>query len=315
MPFTPLFKALGHHSPSKVIVPSFIKNTNALRNALDRVGVYKPSKYLHDHFTHWLSAYAKQSPTALHGYFADKTGLNPLCKDFIQFCFKHNISLDKDKTLQSFEYHDAISDNAVKKELASFKRKEEVNLLGFGLGNGYYEKSIAQHLLEQKLAKSVKLYGFDPFAEKTEGIEFLTKNQLITNKTPKFDVITARWVLHHVALQDRWADFINSVNCSNPDALVLIVEHGFLQNNVSLFDEKLYYLLNATFDIVANIGIRPHWFTSTAPDIGANFFIHYLQSSDFDAIKNNVTVRVTQDIYEVGPCFPNQTICCMRVQP
>ena len=79
-------------------------------------------------------------------------------------------------------------------------------------------------------------------------------------------------------------------------------------------DTKLYYLLNAIFDMVANIGIRPQWFTNTAPHIGENFFIHYLTDKDFSEIKRNVHFDMTQDIYDVGPAFPNQTLCSMKVQ-
>jgi hypothetical protein len=316
MPINQFFSTIEFFNKKKAIIPAFIKNKHALRSTLHQLGVYTPSKYLHDHYCHWLSAYACQAqPTILKNYFIDKAGLNSVCQDFIKFCFNENITLDKEKTLQAFEPHDAVSDSAVKKELAKLECKNEINLLGFGLGNGYYEKSIAEHLLNQGLAKSVKIYGFDPFGEKTEGVEFLTKEQLIANKMPIFDIVIARWVLHHVALQDRWPDFINCINNAKPGTLVLIVEHGFLQDHFSNEDRKLYYLLNATFDIVANIGIRPHWFTSTAPDIGANFFIHYLQPQDFAAIKNGAAIQLTQNIYDIGPNFPNQTICAMKIKP
>ncbi len=292
-------------------IPSFIQNKSALRNTLKHLEVYRSGQYLHDHFTHWLSDYAKSEPAPLQSYFSGNLELNAVCQDFIKFCFYKNIFLDKEKTLQSFEQHNRISDDAFKKELATLK-KEKINLLGFGLGDGYYEKSIADYLVKQGLAQSVKIYGFDPFAEKMEDIQLLTKEMIVASNKPVFDVIIARWVLHHVDLKDRWLDFINCINASAPDSLVLIVEHGLLQNNRSLPDKKLYQLLNATFDVVANIGIRPHWFTSTMPDIGANFFIHYLEPEDLLHIKNKASIQLTQNIFEVGPNFPNQTICCMR---
>lgn len=331
LPHTPIWNATGRatacpihtstQSSSRTAIPAFIQNTRALRLALGRLKVYTPSKYLHDHFTHWVSAYACHSASAakpltpLHRYFAGQLELNPVCQDFIKFCFSNGIVLDKDKTLQSFAQHNELADNAVKKELIKFKRRDTVNLLGFGLGDGHYENGIAQHMLNQGMAKSVKIYGFDPFAEKGEGIDYLTPAQLTAHDAPLFDVITARWVLHHVSLQNRWTDFISCVNRSKPNTQVLIVEHGFMQSSVSPLHRKLCHFLNATFDVVANVGIRPYWFTSTAPDIGANFFIHYLQPEDFATIKSKVTVQVVQDIYDIGPKFPHQTICSMQVQP
>jgi len=296
-------------------VPVFLQNKDILRATLHNLQVYEPGRYTHDHFTHWLSAYAKQSPATIRSYLDDKIKLIQLCRSFIHFCFAGGIALDKEKTLQSFSSHDALSTEAVKKELQKLKSKDEIRLLGFGLGDGAYEKEIAQYIIQLKLAKSVKLYGFDPFAAKTDDIEFLTSTQLAKNILPQFDLITARWVLHHVDLQQRWSDLINCINRSQHDAMVLVIEHGILPSNVQLFDKKIYYLLNATFDVVANIGIRPKWFTSTAPDIGANFFIHYLQLDDLAFIKSSVAVKVIHsNMYDVGPKFPNQTICCLRIQ-
>jgi len=215
--------------------------------------------------------------------------------------------------LQSFNYHNKLSDISLKQELAKITPKESINILGFGLDEGYYEKSLSQFLIDHGIAKTVNIYGFDPYAQKTPDIEYLIPEQLISDKVPRFDVVVARWVLHHVALQHRWGDLINCINHCNSGARVLIVEHGFLKKQHSLADKKLYYLLNATFDIIANIGLRPRYFTNTAPDLGANFFIRYLEPEDFSAIKNSVSLQITQDIFEVGPGFPNQTICSIRL--
>src|SRR5688500_17584951 len=128
MPINQFFSTIEHFNNRKMVVPSFIQNKHALRSLLHRLEVYKPGKYLHDHYTYWLSAYARQAQPLLKNYFIGKVELNPVCQNFIQFCFNQGISLDKDKTLQSFEHHDAISDNAVKKELANIKQRHEINL-------------------------------------------------------------------------------------------------------------------------------------------------------------------------------------------
>ncbi|MBP6103553.1 MAG: hypothetical protein KA508_00560 [Gammaproteobacteria bacterium] len=206
-----------------------------------------------------------------------------------------------------------LSDTALKRELDRIAPTTELKLLGFGLGDGSYEKSLSEYLIHKKIAGSVRLYGFDPYAKPTAAIEYLSPAQL-KGHTPAFDIITARWVLHHVALKSRWADFIDCINHSKVNTQVLIVEHGFLKRPPSDMDAKLYYLLNATFDVIANIGIRPHWFTDTAPHVGENFFIHYLTGKDFSEIKRSVHFDMTQNVYEVGPAFPNQSLCSMKVK-
>lgn len=129
----------------------------------------------------------------------------------------------------------------------------------------------------------------------------------------RYDVIIARWSLHHVKLDNRWADLSDCINQCNPDASIIFIEHGFLQNTHAAAEKKLYELLNALFDIIANIGLRPTYFTETAHSFGEHFFIHYLEPNDFISIcKNSSAHIISRNIYDVGPNFPNQTICCFR---
>ncbi len=317
MTFLPMCQRVFAQQRSFVLLPSripkIVQNKDLLRAKLHNSGVYLAGRYLYDHFSEWLSRYAIQSPPALEAYFSGQVVLNEVCQDFIGFCFKKGIVLDKEQTLSSFAHHDALSDAALKRELDGITPAKELKLLGFGLGDGSYEKSLSEYLIHKRITDSVKMYGFDPYAKQLEGIEYLSPAQL-KGHTPAFDIITARWVLHHVALKNRWTDFIDCINHSKVNTRVLIVEHGFLRKAPSDMDTKLHYLLNATFDVVANIGIRPHWFTDTAPHIGKNFFVHYLTDKDFSEIKRSVHFDLTQDIYEAGPAFPNQTLCSMRVK-
>ena len=196
-----------------------------------------------------------------------------MCQDFITFCFKKGIALDKEQTLSSFAQHDALSNMALKRELDGITPTKELKLLGFGLGDGSYEKSLSEYLIHKKIAGSVRMYK--PIAS----IEYLSSAQL-KGHIPAFDIITARWVLHHVALKNRWTDFIDCINHSKVNTQILIVEHGFLRK--------------------------------TSPDIDAK--LHYLTGKDFSDIKRSVHFDMTQDIYEVGPVFPNQALCSMKVK-
>ena len=86
---------------------------------------------------------------------------------------------------------------------------------------------------------------------KIPGIEYLTSEQLTSNKTPVFDIIR---------LPGGYCTMLNSniagkalpiVLPLKSGAMVLIVEHGFLARQHSFLNKKLYYIFNAIFDIVA----------------------------------------------------------------
>src|SRR3990167_9921745 len=186
------------------------------------------NNYLYDRFIFLLSNYVKKDSFHLCDYIDEKISLKDFCMDFIKFCFMNNIHLDEEKTLISFNRHNLISDKAVKSELLKIPRMDKINLFGFGLDDGEYEKRIARFLVAHGKARSVNLFGFDPYANKGSGIEYFSTSDLILNKAPKFDVIIARWSLHHVELKSRWLELIGCINRCNPEATILIVEHGFL---------------------------------------------------------------------------------------
>src|SRR5690606_34311504 len=188
------------------------QDTPALNDTLQKLGFNGSDSYIFDNFSHWLSIYAKAKPDTLHDYFLESSSLNDVCNQFINFCFKHGISLDKHRTLESFHHHNKILDKTIVSELIKVKPRPTINLLGFGLGNGEYEKSIAKKMVEMNIAKQVKIFGFDPYGEDQPDIVALTADQLLTSEVPIFDVVIARWVLHHVDLKHRWADLARCIN-------------------------------------------------------------------------------------------------------
>ncbi|MES2141387.1 MAG: hypothetical protein V4471_00650 [Pseudomonadota bacterium] len=312
MPTQKIFKVIEQYIKQEVPadVVDFLSNTASLQAAFDKIDAMTANNYLYGHFILWLSHYAHNAQSSLQDYFNGKVDLGYISSNFINFCFKNKIVMNADETLCSFKMHNQLSDNAVKKELIKMSPKSNINLLGFGLDDGAYEKELANYLITQGLCTNVTIYGMDPYAKKGIGVHYLNPYQLITDTNLKFDAVIARWSLHHVANKDRWFGLIHCINRCNPGARVIFIEHGFLSKNLSLIRKKLYELLNATFDIIANIGLRPNYFTQTAPEFGAHFFIRYLGLDDYMAIANSQTqIIVSQDIYEVGPSFPNQTIC------
>lgn len=308
------FRIIKEHAVemNPVALLHFLQNAPQLKASLDKINNAAISDYLHQHFLFWLNAYALHQPSACLDYLSGKGKLDTLCSDFIQFCFENQISLDKDRTLNSFKKHNELSDHATKAELVCIEPKQELALLGFGLDDGAYEKTIAEHLVATGKAKQVKIYGFDPYAKKSDFVRYLSVEDLANNQF-KFDLVLARWVLHHVELKHRWGDFISCINSCQDGAKVVIIEHGFLQEDDLLY-KRLSNFLNATFDIVANIGIRPGYFLDSER-IGANFYIHYLSLNDFATIRAGISVgHVDVKLYDVGPGFPNQTVCSMSLK-
>lgn len=290
---------------------ALLQNERQLKETLDKINQGVLRSYLHENFIFWLNAYAKQAGSSCASYLAGNMSLNAICKDFIRYCFDNKIYLDPTRTLDAFKKHNELSDNAVRRELEQLTPRQEVSLLGFGLDEGHYEQSIAEYLLSSGKAEKVNLFGFDPYAKRNPDIRYLSANELSSGER-SFDLIIARWVLHHVEMKSRWSTFVNCINRCHPGAEVLIVEHGYLED-VSLLDRKLSALLNATFDVVANIGLRPGYFLN-AKNIGDDFFIEYLEPKDFSTISAQVSVNLGIKMYDVGPDFPNQTICKMNIK-
>ena len=309
------FKVIRQYIDQKQLDPSnFLTNLNKLEAALQQINHSKIGNYLYEKFILWLNRYLQEIKTQqyLRYYFSSEKNLNFICNNFIDYCFFHKIKLDPKKTLQSFKAHNQLSDNAVKNELLKITSKRYINLLGFGLDDGIYEKELANFLVLHNVCNKVTIYGMDPYAIKSNDIQYLTPTQLSMDSL-KFDIIIARWSLHHVKLDNRWSDLSHCISRCNSDASIIFIEHGLLHNTHFPAEKKLYELLNALFDIIANIGLRPTYFTETAPSFGEHFFIHYLEPNDFISIFKNYSAHIiSRNIYDVGPNFPNQTICCFR---
>lgn len=175
------------------------------------------------------------------------------------------------------------------------------------------KKDLHNFLIDNGKARKVNLYGYDPYSKNIPEIKLLTTKQLCTAEYPHFDIIIARWVLHHVELKHRWNAFIQCMKRCSTTGSAFIVEHGFLKSKPQhALDERFFYLVNATLDVVANIGIRPEWFLKTYPNIGNNFFIHYLTPNDFELFgKKSVEKFNIQTVDDCGPEFSNQTLHCL----
>jgi hypothetical protein len=293
----------------------WLKNKALLDKVLKDHAPYVLGEYLHEHFVQCLSDYVNAREDVVTRYIQEKIEIDVLSADFIDFCFEKKIFLDKNKVLQSFEAHDDISHQAVLSELDKLEPKENINLLGFGLDTGYYEKIVRQYLLDKKIAKTVQIFGYDPYADLSDKeIIAVSQQELDREGGTKYDVIIARWVLHHVEVKERWKNFITSLNhCNDYKGIAIVVEHGYLSKPYPQDQIRLYKFLVATFDILANIGIRPQNFINTTPP-GLNFYVDYLNNDDLTSIDQGLKIPHDQKTYDVGPDFPAQTLWVFRMK-
>lgn len=173
---------------------SILSSKQQLCKQLHDLNAYTSNNYLFDIFTDQLSTYTVKSTDKVKNYLAGQASLEQVSADFISFCFKNGLSMDKQLTLQSFAYHNSLSDKAVKDELKKLEPKQTINLLGFGLDDGEYERTLAKYLIDNNITNKVKIFGFDPYAEKTKtDIEYIDAEQLVSNQGVNFDIIAARW--------------------------------------------------------------------------------------------------------------------------
>jgi len=292
-------------------IKKLARNSEKIKELFFEMGLDLDGNYLYLEHIKYFSMYANSSDM-IDKYIGGNKCLNELIKDFIKFFFDLNVHLDSEKTVESFREHNNLLNESIKKELSSMNMKKEINLLGFGLDNGEYEKEVAQFLEDTEITKKVNIFGFDPYATKGEGIHYIHLKDL-PNLQLTFDVVIARWALHHVEIMrsrgKRFEDFISCLQkCTPCHAMVLIVEHGFVQSDsfVSAEKIKLYYVLNAIFDVLANIALRPAYFMDSHPKIGDNFYIKYLSEKDIAQISRGFSGEV--NVTQIGPAFPNQTI-------
>lgn len=105
---------------------------------------YQSDSYLGNIFINQLNSYAIYSPASIKNYFDGHQSLDDLSKGFARFCFNKGLRLDRARTLASLQYHNTLSDNAVKKKLLDLPYQKTMQLFGYGLGDGEYEKGLAQ---------------------------------------------------------------------------------------------------------------------------------------------------------------------------
>ncbi|MFC1521908.1 hypothetical protein ACFL6Y_05820 [Elusimicrobiota bacterium] len=297
---------------------AFLQSKTALCEFFAKTKINRPNPSFAFITSELTARYALQHPGDITAYFRGKLKLFKLCRKFAGFI--HGVHGDKKLNRDmvvgtiggAMAFH---TDSTVKSILRDHSFSREINMFGFGLGDAYYEKEIQDYLIKRKIAKKVALYGYDPFAKGIKNVKLLSADNLLKPPSASFDLILARWSLHHVPAKKRWKLFEAALSHLKPKSIAIIIEHGFVDTRARHVDVALYRLLNGILDTVGNIGIWPNWFASTKPDYGRNFFVDFLCDKDIRAIQENCKVRLSRKIINIGPVFPWQSIIILKPKP
>lgn len=263
-----------------------------------------------------MSRFAAQERVLLERYFDGTARLPETANAFVRFLFRQGL---QDRVGLKLVLKTPLGDPmvehcefAVKSMLSGRRFPDEVNLFGFGLGDGSWERKLGEFLVHRGEAGDVSLLGYDPFAVRSPGIKYLDPKRIGGRRSPGFDLVLARWALHHVFPEQRWDMFARILSQLNPGGIALVVEHGFMERPAMPRHEHLYRLLNAVLDVIANLGFRPEWFAATKPEFGRDFYVDFLRAQDIDAIRSKCSRPLDVDVVSAGPNFPWHSIIAFK---
>lgn len=280
--------------------------------------IYKASawlvegNYIQNIFSEIISRFVKEHPTLVNAYLKQKYSLTEICQTLAQFIFINKFIFCKDKILTCLAYGNKAVDRYVFNSINNHLQqpREVINLLGFGSNQGFYENFIANYILNKQLAKHVRVYGFDPYSSTFgKNIIPIKLTDLEGQQNLQFDIVIARWVLHHINYSERWHTFIKCTNAFTNNGLLLILDEGSFAEDKQDLKELMYRFYLGCVDVVINFGLRPEWFLATTSQIGANFFVDYLTQADLQTLESNFKVNYKRYYSSIhDPKFFSQSI-------
>ena len=318
-----------------------LQSKKSFSNFLSQLKIDQPNPYFANQLTSCVTQFAVANESALEAYFIhQQLSLTEINRQFVHSIYENgqNKELTLTETLDSlgttFEMVTDFSFKNILTKRFSLEQepRDEIHLLSFGSGAGFYEQSLKRFLIQSGIAKTVHLYGYDPYATPQVDITMLTAEELTTMKDRdnnddtlplQFDFVLARWSLHHVALSERWTLFESALDCLSPTGTSIVIEHGYradsdqweLQESSDM--EALYLLLNTWIDSVANIGIVPEWFERNPENYGEDFFVQYLTDKDVKEMQSHCHRHQPLSFtrHRTGPCFPWNDILVLQPEP
>ena len=144
-----------------------INDKSALYEFLKRLKMEHPRHYFGNLLAESLHNFLQSNSTSLADYFNDRIDLSTVSRQFVRFIFESST----DRQVQTNDIIATIgnnlvhtSDQVVKNILLKSTPKKLLRVFGYGVGDGKYECEIGNFAVQQGLAESFEIFGYDPFA-------------------------------------------------------------------------------------------------------------------------------------------------------
>lgn len=228
-----------------------------------------------------IASFTRQHSDLARGYLRGAVPLPALAKHLLRFLVSTIPQCDAAAVWDAIAPIDRRLNEAITAHLPS--QCEEFTLCGYGLGDGAYEQQLAERF--EARGTTIKLFGYDPTNPRFDTARIKPCSLTTLNRAggPRFDVILARWVLHHVSPEQRWDAFAACVHRCQPGGSLLIVEEGPFSAEKNL-TTRAYELLPCGADVLVNSVVYPDWLGAGDPP-GEDFYLAYLIPADIDALE------------------------------
>jgi SAM-dependent methyltransferase len=279
---------------------------SALREQLAALGWADHGGYLVEQVAPLLSRFVGHEEKLLAAFLSGEADLQQVYPAFLTFLAMADTNLKPEPLLASLGFYEREAYTLLMEELGDHRPRDLVRFLGFGLAQGEYEREIAANLVERGVAGEVQLYGFDPYIDfsGTE-IKLWTPSEV---GTLSFDLILARWVLHHLEPAARWSSFLAAARCLAPGGWLVLQEEGDFRNvdEWNLADRLLELLLSSV-DVLNTLTFVGEWHQQTSGDAPA-YYLKHLSYDDIEAIEAGFGFAFERRVLETGPGVFGQTL-------
>lgn len=255
-----------------------------------------------------ISRFASAHRSALRDYGHGAADLSELAAGFSRFLERDRACLDPEHVRLAVAGYTADGDAVVRGILRERDPRRNIDMLGFGCAEGAYELELCRWLESAGMTTGARAFGFDPHAsDPLPGLCMLSEVDLASPDLPSFDIIVARWALHHVPRNERWSTLALALRRMRPDGIVLIQEEGMLGAGSARPREiARLELLLACFDVLITRSLKPGW-ARAGDGAQSPFFLEYLTLSDLASIEAHLPGGIARRIIKHGTGLLAQT--------
>lgn len=180
------------------------------------------------------------------------------------------------------------------------KGERPLRIMAFGGGDCGFEKELGAALLDEGKVRGLSISCYDPYGVPAAEVNAVDATELGSrDRSAPVDVVTARWVLHHVAPDLRWRNLETCLAVLDQGGHFVAIEEGdFSPRDTLRVEHRLYRVLLMAMDVVINVTLRPAW---VSPNHG--FHLNYLDEgdlADIDALFGDGRARRTVHPLKAG---------------